>query len=271
MFWCWLILLFGTEVAFAHQNLDRLSRWFQRPALPPEPVDEYLGLAALLSISARFHRRQPPLTLEEMAEMLPSGNDLAGRAIKMLQDCNLVVEVAPAKPVPSPQFLPNLPLDQVTVAEVLACLRRSREAAVNQALTEAEPGLAAALSRLLAGRVICPEPSRTLKEVVESLAETETARGSHAVNYAKNDHDLRLQAGAVKIDRGSMSFMVRSAPRFGQLSRSGGKETGIQARVRCKWGGILVFLPMTSGIAAIISPAATTLPACIAANGSVCP
>ncbi len=176
MFWCWLILLFGTEVAYAHQNLERLSRWFQRPALPPEPVDEYLGLAALLSISARFHRRQPPLTLEEMAEMLPSGNDLAGRAIKMLQDCNLVVEVAPAKPVPSPQFLPNLPLDQVTVAEVLACLRRSREAAVNQALTEAEPGLAAALSRLLAGRVIGAEPSRTLKEVVESLAETETAR-----------------------------------------------------------------------------------------------
>ena len=177
MFWCWLILLFGTEVAFAHQNLNRLSRWFQRPALPPEPVDEYLGLAALLSISARFYRRQPPLTLEEMAEMLPSGNDLASRAIKMLQDCNLVVEVVPAKPAPSPQFLPNLPLDQVTVAEVLACLRRSREAAVNQALTEAEPGLAAALSRLLAGRVTGAEPSRTLKEVVESLAEPETAAG----------------------------------------------------------------------------------------------
>ena len=175
MFWCWLILLFGTEVAYAHQNLNRLSRWFQRPALPPEPVDEYLGLAALLSISARFYRRQPPLTLEEMTQILPSGNDLAGRAIKMLQDCNLVVEVAPPKPVPSPQFLPNLPLDQVTVAEVLACLRRSREAAVNQALAEAEPELAAALSRLLAGRVICPEPSRTLKEVVESWAETETA------------------------------------------------------------------------------------------------
>ena len=177
MFWCWLILLFGTEVAFAHQNLDRLTRWFQRPALPPEPLDEYLGLAALLSISARFYRRLPPLTLEELTEIFPSGNNLAGRAVKMLQDCNLVVEVTPQKPAPSPQFLPNLPLDQVTVAEVLACLRRSREAAVTQALTEAEPGLAEALSGLLAGRVICPEPSRTLKEVVASLAEPETAAG----------------------------------------------------------------------------------------------
>lgn len=176
MFWCWLILLFGTEVAFAHQNLERLSRWFRRSPLPPEPVDEYLGLAALLSISARFYRRQPPVSLEELADLLPISNDLAGRVIQMLQDCNLVVEVAPSKPAPSPQFLPTFPLDQVTVTEVLTCLRRSREAALSQAL-EAEPELAATLSRLLAGRVMCAEPSLTLKEAVESLAETEMAAG----------------------------------------------------------------------------------------------
>ena len=134
MFWCWLILLFGTEVAFAHQNLDCLTRKFRRPDQTPEPVDEYLGLAALLSIGARFCRRQPPLSLEELRELLPSGDNLADRVIRMLRDCNLVVEVAPAKPTASPQFLPNLPLDQVTVAEVLACLRRSREAALSQAL-----------------------------------------------------------------------------------------------------------------------------------------
>ena len=110
MFWCWLILLFGTEVAFAHQNLDRLSRWFRRPALASEPVDEYLALAALLSISARFHRRQPALSLEDLVELLPSGHNLANRAIRMLQDCNLVVEVAssqagafpPVSPQPAP-------------------------------------------------------------------------------------------------------------------------------------------------------------------------
>ena len=111
MFWCWLILLFGTEVAFAHQNLDRLSRRFRRPALAPEPVDEYLGLAALLSISARFHRRQPALSLEDLVELLPSGHNLANRVIRMLQDCNLVVEVVPSQtgafPPVSPQPAPG--------------------------------------------------------------------------------------------------------------------------------------------------------------------
>jgi len=171
MFWCWLILLFGTEVAFAHQNLDRLTRGFHWPPLPPEPVDEYLGLAALLRISARFYRRQPPLSLEELAEILPQGNNLAARVVQMLQDCNLVVQVAPGKRTRSPQFLPNLPLSQVTVAEVLECLRRGRTAAIHQAL-DTDPGLAAALDRLLQAGPPAAAPSPTLGEVLESWGTT---------------------------------------------------------------------------------------------------
>lgn len=171
MFWCWLILLFGTEVAFAHQNLTRLTRWARLPDPIPEPVDEYLGLAALISIGSRYYRRQPPLSLEDLAEMLPSGNNLAGRTMQMLQDCNLVVEVMmPGTLAQSPQFLPNQPLDQLTVAEVLACLRRSREVALHQAL-EAEPVLATTLKRLLKDRFAADQPSLTLKEVVESLSQ----------------------------------------------------------------------------------------------------
>jgi membrane protein len=168
MFWTWFILLFGTEVAFAHQNLDHLTRVIRRPPLPPEPVDEYLGLAALVSISARFHRRRPPLSQEELAEMLPSGNNLAPRVIQLLLDCGLVAEVSSSKPAGSPRFIPNVPLDQVTVAEVLECLRRSRETAIIQAL-EAEPGLTAALDRLLEVKLPPAWASPTLKDVVESL------------------------------------------------------------------------------------------------------
>ena len=54
------------------------------------------------------------------------------------------------------------------MAEVLACLRRSRETALSQALV-AEPGLAAALNRILEARFGPDQQSLTLKEVVESL------------------------------------------------------------------------------------------------------
>jgi membrane protein len=175
MFWCWLILLFGTEVAYAHQNLGRLTRRQRLSAPSQEPVDEYLGLAALLSIGARFYQRQPPLSLEELAEILPSGNNLADRVIQALQDCHLVVEVAARKAARSPQFLPNLPLDQLTVAEVLACLRRSREAALSQSL-EVEPGLVATLQRLLEGKFPADPASLTIKDLVESFEKSPLPR-----------------------------------------------------------------------------------------------
>ncbi len=175
MFWCWLILLFGTEVAFAHQHLERLTRQFRRPAAPPEPVDEFLGLAALVGISARFLHRQPPLTLEELAQILPPGNNLANRVTQMLQDCNLIVEVVPPQAAPSPQFQPALAPEKVTVKEILDCLRRARGVALEQAL-EGEPRLAGLMQRLLEAPSPAPWQSLTLKELVESF-EREPASG----------------------------------------------------------------------------------------------
>jgi membrane protein len=168
LFWCWLILLFGTELAFAHQNLDRLTRQLRRPPVPPEPVDEYLGLAALVCIGARFFQKQPPLSLEELAQILPRGNNLAGRVTQALQDCDLVVEVVPSRPRPSPQFFPNLPLDQVTVQEVLERLRRSRGAALAQALEE-EPRLTGVLQPLLASQPRSQWDALTLRDLVQSF------------------------------------------------------------------------------------------------------
>jgi len=166
LFWCWLILLFGTEIAFAHQNLDCLTREQRHPTPPQEPADVYLCLAALVSIGARYWQRQPPLSLTELSRILPRGNNLAHRVTQALQDCNLVVEVAPDRPKSSPRFLPNLPLDQVTVKEVLNCLRESRGAALDQALA-AEPRLIKLMQPLV--EVYCPIEWQAL--TVQSLVE----------------------------------------------------------------------------------------------------
>ena len=169
LFWCWLILLFGTEIAFAHQNLDSLTRQFRRPLAPPEPVDEYLCLAALVSIGARFFKRQPPLSRDELAQMLPQGNNLAHRVTQALQDCNLVVEVVPDRPGSSPQFLPKLPLDQVTVKEVLDGLRESRGATLDAALA-GEPRLITLLKPLVKTPAPAGYEALTLQQLVESFA-----------------------------------------------------------------------------------------------------
>jgi len=169
LFWCWLILLFGTEIAFAHQNLDSLTRQFRRPLAPPEPVDEYLCLAALVSIGARFCKRQPPLSRDELGQILPRGNNLADRVTQALQDCNLVVEVVPARPGSSPQFLPKLPLNQVTVKEVLDGLRESRGATLDRALA-GEPRLITLLKPLVAAPASVGCEALTIQQLVDSFA-----------------------------------------------------------------------------------------------------
>ena len=169
LFWCWLILLFGTEIAYAHQNLDVLTRQFRRPPAPPEPVDEYLCLAALVSIGDRFLRRQTPLSRDELGQILPQGNNLADRVTQALQDCNLVVEVVPARPGSSPQFLPKLPLDQVTVKEVLDGLRESRGASLDAALA-GDPRLVALLKPLAEAPAPVSGEALTLQQLVEAFA-----------------------------------------------------------------------------------------------------
>jgi membrane protein len=172
IFWSWLIVLFGNEVAYAHQHLDRLSREFRRGPLPPEPVDEYVGLAALVSIAARFVQGRLPLSLEELGEVLPRGNNLAGRVIQQLQDCRLVLEVAPAHDGDSPRFIPGLSPDQITAAEVLQCLRQVRGQFLTRSLEEEHR-----MAELLQGPAESPAPpawqNLSLLELVNLLEKKE--------------------------------------------------------------------------------------------------
>ncbi|MDD2904365.1 MAG: YihY/virulence factor BrkB family protein [Syntrophales bacterium] len=165
MFWSWLIVLFGNELAYAHQHLGRLTREYRCSPSPPEPVDEYLALAGLTAIGARFLQRQEPLSLEELACLLPGGGRLAPRVAGLLQDCKLVVQVASPGDNSSPRYLPGLPLDGISVKEVLDCLRQARGQALSQALDEG-PDLAAGLKVLLEGAP-APQQSQSLEELIK--------------------------------------------------------------------------------------------------------
>ena len=164
MFWSWLIVLFGNEIVYAHQNLARLSREHLLGPPGPEPVDEYLGLAGLAAIGARFLNRQDPLSLEEMGSLFAGRNNLARRVARLLESCNLAVQVASPDLNGSPRYLPGLPLDQITVQEVLDSLRRTRGEALSRSLAE-EPDLAAGLKALVED-LPSPQPSQTLQELI---------------------------------------------------------------------------------------------------------
>ncbi len=131
-------------------------------------MDDYLCLAALVSIGERFLNQQPPLSRDELSQILPRGNNLVDRVTRALQDCNLVVEVVTAQAGSSPQFIPKLPLDQITVKEVLDNLRESRGAALDVALA-GEPRMIALLKPLMEAPAAVDGEQLTLQQLVESF------------------------------------------------------------------------------------------------------
>jgi membrane protein len=165
LYWSWLIVLFGMEVSYAHQNLEPLSEQFRRPALLRDPVDEYVALAALVAISDRFLRREPPLNLEELGQTLANGNRLASRVMDTLKDLGLVLEVSPMPVSGPPRYVPAMPLDQMTVGHVLEILREARMGAVTR-VVGGGPGLTGLLHRLAEGSGPSPWDGLSLKELV---------------------------------------------------------------------------------------------------------
>ena len=174
LYWSWLIVLFGNEVVYAHQNLKRLSEQWRQPEAVHDTVDEYVALAALVAISDRYLNRQPLLTLEDLEVTLANGDQFASRVVNTLKKMDLVLEVSLAPEDGPPRYVPAVPLDQVTVGTVLKNLRQARMGAVIQGLAQ-EPGLANLLRHLAEERGSSPWDTLSLKELVHQAMTAETA------------------------------------------------------------------------------------------------
>jgi len=176
MFWSWLVVLFGNEVAYAHQNLEPLRRAYLRPPPEQEPVDEYLALAALVAICTPFLQRRPLLSEEALDRMFSGDDFLARRVIGVLKKCHLILEMAPESNHEPRRFIPALPLDQVSVRDVVECFRKARGEALVQSLSD-HPQMEALLRRLAERTPPSPWDSLTLAELV-SLAASEPQTGN---------------------------------------------------------------------------------------------
>lgn len=151
MFWSWLIVLYGAEVAYAHQNLRSLRcRLGPQEDLSSQTLDdEFLALTALLCIGARFHNGGPPLSLPELTQVLNGQDALAAQCVATLQHCGLISPVAPSGADSAPRFLPSRPLEQIRLGDTLACLRQGRHQSLGHLLNRDDPlvGLILALAQ----------------------------------------------------------------------------------------------------------------------------
>jgi len=123
---CWAVVLFGAEIAFAHQNIAHYREDLRRPVLAPAER-ESLGVRLTLVVARAFKRHAAPMTAEDLSRDL----DVPVRALREILDELEAVEIliATGRGEREPGYLPARPLSDTTVADVIRAIRGRRRSA----------------------------------------------------------------------------------------------------------------------------------------------
>ncbi len=121
LYFSWLILLFGAQVAYAYQNR---AAYFEEKQV--ENINqrgrEFIALRLMTCIGQRFTRGEPPPSAVEIPEALTVPTRLVQQIMQTLGAARLVTEAAGAEPA----YLPARPLETITCHDVLLALRASQ-------------------------------------------------------------------------------------------------------------------------------------------------
>jgi membrane protein len=118
LYFSWLILLFGAQVAYAFQNRkaylqDRMVENVNQRGR------EFIALRLMTCIGQRFQGGRPPVTLRQISQELGIPTRLAQQVLQPLLAARLVVEVGGNEP----GYTAARPLDAITAHHVLQALR----------------------------------------------------------------------------------------------------------------------------------------------------
>jgi membrane protein len=118
LYFSWLILLFGAQVAYAFQNRsvylqDKLAENVNQRGR------EFIALRLMTCIGQRFQRGLPPVTLQEISAELGIPSRLAQQVLQTLLAARLVTEIAGTEAA----YAPARPLDSMNVHHILHAMR----------------------------------------------------------------------------------------------------------------------------------------------------
>lgn len=142
----WLIVLFGVEMVYAHQNLRTFLRE-QRAGSLSHSVKELLALAVLQDIAAAFHTGKAAWTAEQLAEDLDVPLRVVRELLDLLSVSGYLVETAGDRP----SWQPARDLECIPLQEVLKTLKEHGSGCRITRLTGGEQRLRGILDRMEKG------------------------------------------------------------------------------------------------------------------------
>ena len=120
LYFSWLILLLGAQVAYAFQNLEAYLQERVSEAVNQRGRD-FIAFRLMTAIGMRFQNSLPPASLNRLAAELSIPTRLVHQVLRTLIGAKLVVEIAGR----DGGFAPSRPLDQITCHDILQALRAS--------------------------------------------------------------------------------------------------------------------------------------------------
>lgn len=125
LYFSWVILLFGAQVAYSFQNR---RAYFQERQV--ENLDqrsrEFIGLRVMVEVGRRFVAGEKPVSGAVLAELLGVPTRMAGKVLQALVNACLLAESQQGEVA----FLPARPLEKISCHDILLALRTSRNGSV---------------------------------------------------------------------------------------------------------------------------------------------
>jgi len=118
MYFSWLIMLFGAQVAYAWQNREAYIQEKQAESIS-QRGREFIALRMMTHIARNFLAGRQPLSLVELSRELGVPSRLAQRVLCTLVERRLLVEVNDTEV----RFSPGRPLDRISAYHVVSALR----------------------------------------------------------------------------------------------------------------------------------------------------
>ncbi len=121
LYFSWLILLFGGQVAYAFQNRATYLEEKQVEHIN-QRGREFVALRLMTLMGQHYLRCDPPCTIQEMASELSVPSRLVRQLMQTLASARLVVEVAG----PETAYLPARLMESITCHDILLALRANQ-------------------------------------------------------------------------------------------------------------------------------------------------
>ncbi|HTP64770.1 MAG TPA: YhjD/YihY/BrkB family envelope integrity protein [Geobacteraceae bacterium] len=156
----WLIVLFGVEVVYAHQNIRTFRRELRNSSFS-HGQKEFLCLAILQDIAAAFHHERELWTPEQLSEDLDIPLRVVREMLMFLVETGFITATAGE----SPHYIPARELERIAVADVLNALKNHGDICMITRMTDEEKRIRDILARLENCSVAALE-GMTLKDMV---------------------------------------------------------------------------------------------------------